>query len=90
MARLHQPDRTPFIGPDAYSYVFDGQWGYLDHALGNAGLLPQVSGVAEWHINADEPSVLDYNTDFKTANLQSSLYAPTSSASRTTTRCWLI
>ena len=22
-----------FLGPDAYSYVFDGQWGYLDHAL---------------------------------------------------------
>ena len=23
------------IGEDAYSYVFDGQWGYLDHALGS-------------------------------------------------------
>ena len=29
----------------------------------------QVTGVADYHINADEPSVLDYNTDFKTANL---------------------
>ena len=28
--------------------------------------LSQVTGVAEYHINADEPSVLDYNTDFKT------------------------
>ena len=65
-----------FIGPGAYSYVFDGQWGYLDHALANTDLLPQVAGVAEWHINADEPSVLDYNTDFKTPNLISSLYAP--------------
>jgi uncharacterized protein len=64
------------IGPDAYSYVFDGQWGYLDHALGSASIVPQVTGVAEYHINADEPSVLDYNTDFKSANLQSSLYAP--------------
>ena len=36
----------------------------------------QVTGVAEYHINADEPSVLDYNTDFKTANLIESLYAP--------------
>ena len=25
-----------FVGPDAYSYVFDGQWGYLDQALGSA------------------------------------------------------
>lgn len=65
-----------FIGADAYSYVFDGQWGYLDHALGSPGIVPQVTGVTEWRINADEPSVLDYNTDFKTPNLQSTLYAP--------------
>ncbi|MCW5882105.1 MAG: ExeM/NucH family extracellular endonuclease, partial [Anaerolineae bacterium] len=45
------------IGPDAYSYVFDGQWGYLDYALGSASLATKVSGVGEWHINADEPSV---------------------------------
>jgi predicted extracellular nuclease len=65
-----------FLGLEAYSYVFDGQWGYLDHALGSASLIAQVSGVNEYHINADEPSVLDYNTDFKTPNLQSTLYAP--------------
>jgi predicted extracellular nuclease len=65
-----------FLGADAYSYVFDGQWGYLDHALGSASIVGQVSGVGDYHINADEPSVLDYNTDFKTANLQSTLYAP--------------
>ncbi len=65
-----------FLGPDAYSYVFDGQWGYLDHALGSASIVSQVSGVADYHINADEPSVLDYNTDFKTANLITWLYAP--------------
>lgn len=64
------------LGPDAYSYVFDGQWGYLDHALASASLNAQVSGVAEYHINADEPNVLDYNTNFKTPNLQALLYAP--------------
>jgi len=64
------------LGDDAYSYVFDGQWGYLDHALASPSLNAQVSGVAEYHINADEPSVLDYNTDFKTPNLQALLYAP--------------
>ncbi|GAA4404580.1 hypothetical protein GCM10023168_17460 [Fodinibacter luteus] len=64
------------VGQDAYSYVFDGQWGYLDHALGSAGLLSQVTDVTEYHINADEPSALDYNTDFKSANLITSLYAP--------------
>jgi hypothetical protein len=35
-----------------------------------------VEGVADYHINADEPSVLDYNMDFKTTDLISSLYAP--------------
>ena len=65
-----------FLGPDAYSYVFDGQWGYLDHALSTSSLLPQITGVGDYHINSDEPSVLDYNTDFKTANLQDVLYAP--------------
>jgi hypothetical protein len=65
-----------FNGPDAYSYVFDGQWGYLDHALANPALAPQVAGVADWHINADEPSTLDYNTNFKSAAQQQSLYAP--------------
>ncbi len=64
------------IGPDAYSYVFDGQWGYLDYALGSASLTAKVSGVGEWHINADEPSVLDYNTNFKSAGQLASLYAP--------------
>lgn len=65
-----------FGGLDAYSYVFDGQWGYLDHALGTASIAPQVTGVAEWHINADEPSVLDYNTNFKSPDQVISLYAP--------------
>ena len=64
-----------FQGPDAYSYVFDGQWGYLDHALSTTSLTAQVASAADWHINADEPSVLDYNLDFKTPNLQNLLYA---------------
>jgi predicted extracellular nuclease len=63
-------------GREAYSYAFDGQWGYLDHALGSASINAQVTGVADWHINADEPSVLDYNTEFKTAGQLGSLYAP--------------
>ncbi|MFZ5856844.1 MAG: ExeM/NucH family extracellular endonuclease [Chloroflexota bacterium] len=67
---------SSFLGPDAYSYVFDGQWGYLDHALGSASIVSQISGVGDYHINSDEPSVLDYNTDFKTLNLQTILYAP--------------
>ncbi|MFZ1767872.1 MAG: ExeM/NucH family extracellular endonuclease, partial [Caldilinea sp.] len=35
-------------GDGAYSYVFDGQSGYLDHALANASLTPAVLGTYEW------------------------------------------
>jgi predicted extracellular nuclease len=65
-----------FLGPDAYSYVFDGQWGYLDHALGSTSIISQITGVGDYHINADEPSVLDYLEDFKSAGQLVSLYAP--------------
>ncbi|WP_300754908.1 ExeM/NucH family extracellular endonuclease [Janthinobacterium sp.] len=46
-----------------YSFIFGGLSGYLDHALASASLSPQVAGVAEWHLNADEPEVIDYNID---------------------------
>jgi predicted extracellular nuclease len=63
-------------GPDAYSYVFDAQSGYLDYQLASSSLLSQVTGAGDAHHNADEPSVLDYNTDFKSAAQVTSLYAP--------------
>jgi hypothetical protein len=64
-----------YQGGFAYSYVFDGQSGYLDHALANAAMSSQVTGAADWHINADEPDVLDYDTSFKPA-AQDALYEP--------------
>lgn len=64
-----------FQGELAYSFVFDGQFGYLDHALSSPGLTPQVTGVTEWHINADEPDILDYDTTFK-QDAQDALYEP--------------
>lgn len=60
-------------GPTAYGYVFDGAAGYLDHALASPAAAARVTGAVEWHINADEPVVLDYNTEFKPQDL----YAPT-------------
>ncbi|MFC2992529.1 ExeM/NucH family extracellular endonuclease [Halomonas tibetensis] len=61
---------------DDYSYVFDGAWGSLDHALASESLLGQVSGTTTWHINADEASALDYNTDFTSDRQDENLYAP--------------
>jgi hypothetical protein len=54
---------------DRYSYIFDGYSGYLDHALSTPSLHAKILGVAPWHINADEPSVIDYNTEFKPEDL---------------------
>ncbi len=66
---------TDLIGGGShYSYVFDGQRGYLDHALASAALAAKVAGVTHWHINTDEPSVLDYNTNYKSAGQITSLY----------------
>ncbi|MGQ0600785.1 MAG: ExeM/NucH family extracellular endonuclease, partial [Anaerolineales bacterium] len=64
-----------YQGPYAYSFVFDGQAGYLDHALANASLTAQVTGAADWHINADEPDLLDYDTSFKPP-AQDAIYEP--------------
>ncbi len=64
-----------FQGEDAYSYVFDGQLGYLDHALASPGLVDEITGVTDWHINADEPDLIDYDMTFKQP-AQDALYAP--------------
>ncbi len=63
-------------GPDAYSYLFDAQLGSLDHALASASLAAQVTGVTTWHINADEPPVLGYQSAFKSPAQRAALYAP--------------
>jgi uncharacterized protein len=50
-----------FEGSDAYSFVFDGQLGYLDHALANLSMTKQIGCVRTLPINADEVPVFDYN-----------------------------
>lgn len=59
-----------------YSYGYDGLWGSLDHALISPSLAAQITGVTTWHINADEPSVLGYESAFKSAAQRTALYAP--------------
>ena len=59
---------------DSYSYQFNGQWGSLDHMLASDSLYSQVSGSGKWHINSDEPIILDYNIEFKSTAQQTSFY----------------
>lgn len=49
----------------AYTYVFDGLSGRLDHALVSPALAPKVTGAVAWAINADEQTANDYNLEFK-------------------------
>jgi hypothetical protein len=63
-----------FQGEAAYSYVFDGMIGYLDYAVSGA-MMSQVTGTTVWHVNADEPDLIDYDMSFK-ASAQDALYAP--------------
>lgn len=65
-----------FVGEQAYTYVFFGQAGYLDHALASESLLPKVTDTTVWRINADEPRALDYNLEFKNPQQQASYFAP--------------
>ena len=48
---------------DSYSYIFRAQSGALDHALVSKSLLPQVAESIEWHINADEAPIHNYNLE---------------------------
>jgi uncharacterized protein len=48
-----------------FTYVFGGETGALDHGYASDTLRSQVTGVGVWHINADEPTVIDYNTENK-------------------------
>lgn len=54
-----------FIGQEnAFSFIFDGQQGTLDQALASDDIASLVTGVTEWHINAQEPDLLNYNSRF--------------------------
>ena len=68
-------DLADAYNTEPYSYTFDGEWGYLDYALANPTLATQVTDAEEWHVNADEPIALDYNTEFKSAGQISSFYS---------------
>ncbi|MCH7310944.1 ExeM/NucH family extracellular endonuclease [Acinetobacter sp. ANC 4805] len=67
-------DKVVGQGEQAYSYVFGvasnadgyGGAGNLDHAIADANLYSKVKRAFAWHINADEPTVLDYNEEYKT------------------------
>ena len=57
MTDLHRA----FHADSSYSYVYRGYAGYLDHALCNQTLYPQVTGMVAYHINSDESDSYTYD-----------------------------
>ena len=62
---LRERQGSPEPGKTAdYSYVYYGQCGSLDHAFGTESMAADVTGIATWHINADELRGFDYNQEY--------------------------
>ncbi|QRF68879.1 ExeM/NucH family extracellular endonuclease [Ponticoccus alexandrii] len=75
-----------FLEPDEFELSFgfpvdldrapqSQTFGALDYALASGSLAGQVTGAAEWRINALEAEVLNYNTNFLPADQVDDLYA---------------
>ena len=59
----------------AYSYGYGGEIGTIDHALATASLTEKVVDLTQWHINTDEPTIIDYNTEYKSDDQLVSMYS---------------
>lgn len=71
-----EPGKASAQAAAAYTYVFDGQVGRLDHALLDPGLAPRLRGAAVWHNSADESAVFDYRREAATDPWRASDHDP--------------
>lgn len=51
-----------FHADSSYSYTYHGERDYLDHAIVNAAILPQVTGMQAYHVNSDETDRYAYQS----------------------------
>ncbi|RYV01553.1 endonuclease [Shewanella sp. OPT22] len=51
-------------GNYTFSYTYEGEFGNLDHALGNESVLSKVEEVVDWHINSTESNMFEYSSRF--------------------------
>ncbi|PSV10681.1 ExeM/NucH family extracellular endonuclease [Photobacterium kishitanii] len=56
----------PHVG---YSYSYNDEIGSLDHILVSPSLKDRVLDATDWHINAAESTLFDYNEEHKGANI---------------------
>jgi len=72
LINLHERFGEPPTADDEsahYSFNYRGQSGSLDHAMATDSMASSVTGIATWHINADEPRFLDYNQEWNPKTL---------------------
>ena len=50
-----------FHADSAYSYMYNGEAGYLDNVLANTSMKAQITGVSVFHVNSDEPAMFEYS-----------------------------
>lgn len=65
-----------FHADSSYTYNYRGYAGYLDHALCNPTLLPQVTGMVAYHINSDESDNYTYDKSNDQTMFRSSDHDP--------------
>jgi len=58
-----------FHADSTYSYMYNGEAGYLDHALASASMAKQITGVSVFHINSDEPAMFEYSSSGYQTNM---------------------
>ncbi|MCH8493661.1 MAG: ExeM/NucH family extracellular endonuclease [Idiomarina sp.] len=76
LATAGYPNVATRFDKDGASYVFRGEMGSLDHMLVHESIWDAVTGMAHWHINADEPIAFEYPLSGKTEWQQEHFYAP--------------
>ncbi len=67
---------THLLPEKAFTYVFKGERGTLDHALANPGFAEKVQQAQVWSINAAEARILDYNLEHKSEQQKNDYYQP--------------
>ena len=65
-----------FHADSSYSHTYHGIAGYLDHALCNSTLRPQVMGACGFHINSDESDSYTYDKSSDQSMFRSSDHDP--------------
>ena len=61
-------DQAERFDAGGYSFVFDGAAGRLDQVFADAAMAARVTGVAAWHIDADEPASADAATPYRASD----------------------